>query len=187
MSKPTGRRRDSPRWDRTGEKYGRLTITGYAGFDDRNKKHLWWVRCSCPRHRVFMVPAINMTSGRTRGCGCLAGADRIINRIGDTFGRLTVIGRGQTSPTTGIRWICMCTSARWIARIYSTATRRAAAACAARWLDNTENSRHSPSHNRKARHHDRTRLHRSRTGFPPQCDRTQIHVRSISRSIYRTN
>ncbi len=97
-----------PRRDRTGEKYGRLTVTGYADYDERNKRHRWWVRCSCPKHRVFKTPTTNLTSGRTKGCGCLNGSHRVINLMGEVFGHLTVTGRGPARPRPGARWICLC-------------------------------------------------------------------------------
>ena len=54
--------------NRIGEKYGRLTVTGYAGKDNRNK-HLWNCECICGNEKV--VVSDNLSSGKSKSCGCL--------------------------------------------------------------------------------------------------------------------
>lgn len=54
--------------DRTGDKYGRLTVLSHAGKDHRNK-HLWLCMCDCGNKKV--VASDNLSSGKSNSCGCL--------------------------------------------------------------------------------------------------------------------
>ena len=47
----------------TGRKYGRLTVTGYAG------QSKWTCRCDCGRMITTLTDSLN--SGKTKSCGCL--------------------------------------------------------------------------------------------------------------------
>ena len=79
--------------DLTGKVFGRLTVLGLAGRDDKNKKLLWKVRCSCGTEKI--VSGNLLTVKGIRSCGCLK-REQTIKRctkpmVGKTFGRLTVI------------------------------------------------------------------------------------------------
>lgn len=52
--------------DRTGEKFGRLTIIGRA--DNIGRQVAWSCVCDCGSERV--IQGINLTSGHTVSCGC---------------------------------------------------------------------------------------------------------------------
>ena len=54
--------------DRTGLKYGRLTVMSHNGRDHRNK-HLWLCKCECGNEKV--VISDNLSSGKSNSCGCL--------------------------------------------------------------------------------------------------------------------
>ena len=54
--------------DRRGERYGRLTVTGFGG---RRGQSLTWV-CRCDCGRSVTVRTANLTKGHTLSCGCLA-------------------------------------------------------------------------------------------------------------------
>ena len=54
--------------DRTGLKYGRLTVVKHFGKDKRNK-HLWLCKCECGNEKV--VVSDNLSSGKSNSCGCL--------------------------------------------------------------------------------------------------------------------
>lgn len=54
--------------DRTNMRYGRLLVIKYAGKDKRNK-HLWLCKCDCGNEKV--VVADNLSSGKSKSCGCL--------------------------------------------------------------------------------------------------------------------
>jgi len=53
--------------DLTGQKFGRLTVTGYSHKHGRN--HKWRCRCKCGKETVKR--ADHLKSGRSRSCGCL--------------------------------------------------------------------------------------------------------------------
>lgn len=91
------------RIDLTGRVFGRLTVAGPAG--TRNGRLHWRCRCVCGSTRDVSRDAL--TSGRQTGCGCLRTGPKIVDRVGDRFGRLTVIApadrrRGQ------VAWRCLC-------------------------------------------------------------------------------
>lgn len=52
--------------DLRGGRYGLLTVLGYAG--RRGRKIMWTCRCDCGQTGIFAGQ--NLTSGRTRSCGC---------------------------------------------------------------------------------------------------------------------
>lgn len=52
--------------DLRGEKYGMLTVLGYAGH--RGRRVMWTCLCDCGRIGVFAGD--NLISGRTQSCGC---------------------------------------------------------------------------------------------------------------------
>ena len=54
--------------DRTGLKYGRLTVVKHSGKDKRNK-YLWLCKCDCGNEKI--VVSDNLSSGKSNSCGCL--------------------------------------------------------------------------------------------------------------------
>ena len=67
--------------DRTGDKYGRLTVMSYAGMDHRNK-HLWLCLCECGNEKI--VVSDNLSSGKSNSCGCLKA--EFLARKGNQYG-----------------------------------------------------------------------------------------------------
>lgn len=67
--------------DRTGDIYGRLTVVEHAGRDHR-KKHLWLCKCECGNEKV--VVGDNLSSGRSKSCGCLK--IEFLSRSGNQYG-----------------------------------------------------------------------------------------------------
>jgi hypothetical protein len=67
--------------DRTGDTYGRLTVVRHAGRDHRNK-HLWLCKCRCGNEKV--VVGDNLSSGRSKSCGCLKA--EFLSRSGNQYG-----------------------------------------------------------------------------------------------------
>lgn len=53
--------------DLTGQRFGRLTVTGRAG--TRNKRRLWSCKCDCGKS--VSVVASSLKTGNTKSCGCL--------------------------------------------------------------------------------------------------------------------
>lgn len=53
--------------DLTGQVYGRLTVTEFAGI--KNRKAQWLCECECGKKVV--VCSVDLRSGNTKSCGCL--------------------------------------------------------------------------------------------------------------------
>lgn len=58
----------SPRFDLTGQTFGRLKVIKVSGANKR-RETLWFCECTCGGHA--RVPASNLRNGRTSSCGCL--------------------------------------------------------------------------------------------------------------------
>ncbi len=62
-----------PLKDIVGKRFGRLTVTGYAGtgqdLGKNNPEHFWQVRCDCGNEKI--VGQWELEHGDTRSCGCL--------------------------------------------------------------------------------------------------------------------
>lgn len=97
----------------TGQRFGRLTVVGFAYSDKAGLAH-WSADCDCGNKVV--VAGSKLRSGETRSCGCLARelvSKRTLKDLtGKKFGFLTVIGRApeNSSADSGgnARWVCQC-------------------------------------------------------------------------------
>ncbi len=54
--------------DRTGEKYGRLTVIQYL-YTDKRRKAVWLCECECGNY--IEVTSEKLATGNTKSCGCL--------------------------------------------------------------------------------------------------------------------
>lgn len=96
------------RKDRTRERYGRLMVLGLG--EPHNGLVAWDCLCDCGK--LITVTGNHLGSGGTRSCGCLVKDTRhspITDRVGQRFGRLTVLrlGEGRTAGG-GVRWVVLC-------------------------------------------------------------------------------
>lgn len=80
--------------DRTGHRYGKLTVLGSAG----DKK--WLCRCDCGNE--IIVRSCNLSNGNTKSCGCLR-LWRLKDLTGQHFGALTVL-----EYVGHMKWRCRC-------------------------------------------------------------------------------
>ena len=67
--------------DRTNIRYGRLVVAEHKGKDNRGK-HLWLCKCDCGNEKV--VVADNLSSGKSKSCGCLK--KEFLSKKGNQFG-----------------------------------------------------------------------------------------------------
>ena len=67
--------------DRTNIRYGRLVVVEHRGKDNRGK-HLWLCKCDCGNEKV--VVADNLSSGKSKSCGCLK--KEFLSKKGNQFG-----------------------------------------------------------------------------------------------------
>ena len=97
--------------DIKGLKFNRLTVLSDTG--KRSHSHIVW-ECICECGGVARVTANALIKGNTKSCGCLTdekrrmnSKKRIVNRIGETVGRLTILKRiGVEGKETF--WECSC-------------------------------------------------------------------------------
>jgi hypothetical protein len=93
--------------DITGQRFGRLVVTGYH---KEGKNRLLWV-CICDCGNEKILPRNRLVDGQTRSCGCFnkdsAHQRQLKDMTGKKFTRLTVtathIKRGKATA-----WLCIC-------------------------------------------------------------------------------
>lgn len=88
--------------DFIGKRFGRLTVTAYAG--KRDGMHRWKCLCDCGKETV--VGQTLLQSGKTKSCGCL-GHHELRDLTGERFGRLTVVAYAGKWDGKH-RWKCLC-------------------------------------------------------------------------------
>lgn len=95
--------------DKTGQKYGRLTVLYLAPYR-KSGRITWHCRCDCGNE--IDVISSHLTSGHTRSCGCLQkeAASKLnpaLDLTGQHFGKLTAIERAP-SKNSHTYWKCIC-------------------------------------------------------------------------------
>lgn len=90
-----------PKIDFTGQKFGKLTAIRQDGVD-RFGKTLWY--CSCECGEFVTVIGEGLRRGHTKSCGC----NKIINLLGQKFGRLEVIEYKGLNKHNHATWLCKC-------------------------------------------------------------------------------
>lgn len=91
-----------------GKKFGNLTVISELEERDKNGKII--CRCLCDCGNYCNVKKINITTGRTKSCGCIKASSIDDNYfIGKTFGELTVISFSKKSKNIKYyKCICSC-------------------------------------------------------------------------------
>ena len=87
--------------DLTGQRFGMLTVLGPS--DSRANGFIVW-DCQCDCGNTKGVPTPNLTSGRTKSCGCA----RTQDLTGRQFGKLTVICKTSERRNGFVIWQCRC-------------------------------------------------------------------------------
>jgi len=101
--------------DLTGEKFGRLTVVGYAGKNKWNEANFWCI-CECGRKTRVKSKGLTAKKNGTKSCGCLSVERSSLTRnykdmAGEKFGRLTVVkytGRVSYKNYALALWLCKC-------------------------------------------------------------------------------
>jgi len=89
--------------DRTGHKYGRLTVIER---ETDNSKRLWsgaYWRCQCDCGNMIVVKAADLRRGHTRSCGCLRKDTARLPKGEAAFNQVVIQMKGN-AKTRGIRW-----------------------------------------------------------------------------------
>lgn len=67
-----------------GQRFGKLTVTGFAGYFSSSLgatlQAYWTCRCDCGKEMV-RIRATNLTNGNTKSCGCLRRRRRVHRRL----------------------------------------------------------------------------------------------------------
>lgn len=88
-----------------GNKYGYLTVIAYAGI--MGSKGLRHFKCKCDCGNEVTVDVYSLTSGGVKSCGCLTKKHPDI-KIGDKFGKLTVVEDAGYNDRYHKIWKCKC-------------------------------------------------------------------------------
>lgn len=92
-----------------GKTFGRLTVVKLSPKVE-GKRRKWLCLCSCGNY--VEVDTGSLSGGTTRSCGCLnkelSSERATINLSGKRFGKLSVIGRSDSSSDRRVMWLCAC-------------------------------------------------------------------------------
>ena len=93
--------------DLTGNRYGRLVVTGQA---PSKGGHIYW-NCRCDCGNECQVESYHLRSGHTKSCGCIR-KERMREKgrglAGRRYGRLTVISPVEEADGSVKFWKCRC-------------------------------------------------------------------------------
>lgn len=102
------------RRDLTNQVFGRLTVLKEVG-KDKNSKIIWQCKCECGK--IVNCLSSNLTTGKTKSCGCIRVENTIKQNIerhpskifGKRFGKLVVLRKIIDNNTIGRnRYECKC-------------------------------------------------------------------------------
>lgn len=101
-------RSESHSEDLTGQKFGLLTVVSRAKRPEglTSTGAYWLCHCECGNSKVIMGKSLR--TGKTVSCGCHT--QMISDITGNTYGKLTVIGRDKprSKEGNGTYWNCQC-------------------------------------------------------------------------------
>lgn len=96
------------RLELVGKKFGRLTVTDYAG--NKYGKPAWLCKCDCGTEKV--IGGHVLRKGMVVSCGCYRKNHlsklKIKDLLGKKFGRLEVVGLCENKNGRGTYWLCKC-------------------------------------------------------------------------------
>lgn len=87
--------------DLTNRKFGKLTVIVPNG-KRKDRCVLWLCRCDCGKECT--VAGKCLLDGHTKSCGC----SRLIDLVGQRFGRLVVVERLDVRRMSNVDWKCLC-------------------------------------------------------------------------------
>jgi len=86
-----------------GNTYGLLTVIEEAGKDEHGC-YLWKCKCTCGKEVVYS--GAKLRSGKAKSCG--GPCARVINEVGNRYGRLTVLKPAGFDKFGHAKWLCQC-------------------------------------------------------------------------------
>lgn len=92
--------------DLTGQKFGKLTVLGFGGYEQNKRQRVAMWNCHCDCGSDCQVEGYLLVSGRRKSCGCIRrAADQM---EGERFGKLVVLGADPDNQTTLQKVLCRC-------------------------------------------------------------------------------
>lgn len=92
--------------DLTGQRFGKLVVTGYAGMVQQKTQKISTWHCTCDCGNTCVVPGYLLKQGRRKSCGCIRETGQDL--VGKRFGGLTVESEDRENHTTLKKVICRC-------------------------------------------------------------------------------
>ena len=89
--------------DLTRQRFGKLSVIERV--ENLYGAPAWRCKCDCGNEKV--IGGGNLRNGYTTSCGCQRLGKRVINLVGQKFGKLTVIKRAGTQGNLAT-WRCIC-------------------------------------------------------------------------------
>jgi 5-methylcytosine-specific restriction endonuclease McrA len=92
--------------DLTGKVFGQLTVLHRV---NKNRKIYWKCLCTCGKTKLVYSGALRSNS--TKNCGCFKQvhtSKKLINILGQRFGKLIVISRSIRTDVRKAMWECLC-------------------------------------------------------------------------------
>ena len=89
-----------------GQRFGKLTVIEETDERKHSGRFVWECRCDCGNK--VKVSSLSLLNGNTQSCGCGHKEARILNLVGQKFGRLTVIAYIGTDNYHRSNWKCKC-------------------------------------------------------------------------------
>ena len=94
--------------DLTGQRFGKLVALERG--PDRicgNRKIVTW-KCQCDCGKIVFTRSDGLRNGTSKSCGCGRIGKRLIDEIGNKYGKLTVIERVGADSDHKATWLCKC-------------------------------------------------------------------------------
>lgn len=88
--------------DLTGKEFNKLKVLQRA--PNKGKKTMWHCICSCGNE--LDVWSYDLPRGHTTSCGHCGRAEKVIDEVGNIYGRLTVLERVENNARGRAMWKC---------------------------------------------------------------------------------
>lgn len=96
--------------DLTGQRFGKLAVTGFAGYGQLGRQRVSLWNCVCDCGNTCTVQGYLLRNQRRKSCGCIRYSSEEL--IGKRFGKLTVLRNDESNHTTLQKVICLCDCGR---------------------------------------------------------------------------
>lgn len=92
--------------DLTGQRFGKLTVSGFSGYGENGRQRIALWDCQCDCGNTCVVQGYLLKNGRRKSCGCIRSSSEGL--VGKRFGRLVVLRNDEHNHTTLQKVVCRC-------------------------------------------------------------------------------